>query len=523
MRIKKWTSLILLVVFFVSFGNSNIAKAEPFQIATGTYVNPMYENKAEIPTESLTTVTRLSATSGVDAQSFTTIENASNYMREELVKRSNTISFTVNKAYYPSIHEDIFNLAIAERDENTSSEGDYIYSHFDGYNCSIAYTPTYTILTYEISYISTYEEEQAVDEAVKNVLDSLNVYDSDEYTKIKAVHDYIVQNIKYDYSLSKYSAYNAIIEKNVVCQGFASLTYKMLKELGVGVRVITGLGNGVSHGWNMAEISGQWYNIDNTWDEYWYSEYNITSYKFFLKNSTDFTDHTRDVEYNTISFNKTYLMDTDSYVYYPRVVKLVDGIEWSYQVNDIGNAINVMPVQNIGIVDKFEILSSITIPDTLDNKKVISIGYNAFSGCTNLTSINLPDGITKIGINAFLGCTSLRSISIPSSVIDIKSSSFVSCANLTTIYADSGSNASSYAWTYGKVDTVTGYTKGALIIDLLRYDTNSDSEVNIIDLANIAKKFNSKRTDINWEEKYDYYGDGIIDIYDLVKISKKIS
>ena len=523
MRKKKWTSLILLVVFFVSFGNVNSAKAEQVQTTTVTYVNPMYEDKVEMPTDSLTTVTPFSATSDVDSQSFTTIEDASNYMRQELVKRSNTISFTVNKPYYTSMHEDIFYLAIADSDETSSSEGDYIYEHFDGYNCSISYTSTYTILTYEVSYISTYEEEQAVDAAVKNVLDNLNVYDSDEYTKIKAVHDYIVQNIKYDYSLSKYSAYNAIIEKNVVCQGFASLTYKMLKELGVGVRVITGTGDGVAHGWNIVEISGQWYNIDNTWDEYWYAEENITSYDFFLKNSTDFIYHTRDAEYNTISFNNTYVMDTDSYVYYPRVVKSVDGIEWSYQVDEIGNAINVMPVQNVGIVDKFEILSTITIPETLDNKKVISIGYNAFKDCTNLTSINLPEGIKTIGINAFLGCTSLRNISIPSSVTDIKSTSFVSCANLTTIYADSGSNASSYPWTYGKVDTVTGYTKGALIIDLLRYDTNADSQVNIIDIANIAKEYNSKRTDINWEEKFDYNGDGIIDIYDLVKISKKIS
>ena len=49
-------------------------------------------------------------------------------------------------------------------------------------------------------------------------------------------------------------------------------------------------------------------------------------------------------------------------------------------------------------------------------------------------------------------------------------------------------------------------------------ELDSDSEVNIIDLANIEKKFNSKRIDINWGEKYDYYGDGIIDIYALVKI-----
>lgn len=501
MRAKKWTSLILLVIFLVNFGNINIARAESVQTTTATYVNTMYKNNIITPSsDSLTTVTRVSASSGVSAQTFTTMEGAANYMRQELVKRSNTISFTVSKAYYPNIHKDVFELAIADSAAKSSSEGDYLYSHFNKYNCSISYSQTYTILTYEISYLSTYEEEQAVDSTVKKVLDNLNVYNSDEYTKVKAVHDYIVQNIKYDYSLSKYSAYNAIIEKKVVCQGYASLTYKMLKKLGVGVRVITGTANGGAHSWNIVEISGKWYNIDNTWDEYLYSEYNSIYYDFFLKNNTDFVDHTRDMEFNTISFNKTYLMDTDSYVYYPRIVTLVDGIEWSYQLNKTGNATNVMPVQKIGIVNKFQVLSGITIPDKLDTKKVISIGYNAFSGCSNLIRI-----------------------SIPSSVTDIKSTSFNGCTNLTTIYADINSYASSYPFAVGKVDTVIGYTKGTSIIEVLNYDTNSDNKVDIIDLANVAKKYNSKRTDINWEEKYDFLSDGIIDIFDMVKISKKIS
>lgn len=45
-----------------------------------------------------------------------------------------------------------------------------------------------------MSYLSIYAEEQAVNSEVNRVLNSLNVYNSDEYTKIKAVHDYIVQH-----------------------------------------------------------------------------------------------------------------------------------------------------------------------------------------------------------------------------------------------------------------------------------------------------------------------------------------
>ena len=38
---------------------------------------------------------------------------------------------------------------------------------------------------------------------------------------------------------------------------------------------------------------------------------------------------------------------------------------------------------------------------------VISIGSSAFSGCTNLVSVTIPDSVTHIGVNAFEGCTGL--------------------------------------------------------------------------------------------------------------------
>ncbi len=73
-------------------------------------------------------------------------------------------------------------------------------------------------------------------------------------------------------------------------------------------------------------------------------------------------------------------------------------------------------------------LTSITIPNN-----VTSIGSSAFSGCTGLTSIMIPNNVTSIGSFAFSGCTGLTSITIPESTTSIGSSAFKNCSGLTSI------------------------------------------------------------------------------------------
>ena len=40
------------------------------------------------------------------------------------------------------------------------------------------------------------------------------------------------------------------------------------------------------------------------------------------------------------------------------------------------------------------------------------IGYNAFSGCTSLTSVTIPNSVTSIDSSTFGGCSSLTAINV---------------------------------------------------------------------------------------------------------------
>ncbi len=67
------------------------------------------------------------------------------------------------------------------------------------------------------------------------------------------------------------------------------------------------------------------------------------------------------------------------------------------------------------------------------DNSVTSIGDFAFSGCTGLTSIAIPDSLTSIGDSAFSGCSGLTSIAIPNSVTSIGSDALYDCTGLTSI------------------------------------------------------------------------------------------
>ncbi|MGN0542106.1 MAG: leucine-rich repeat domain-containing protein [Acutalibacteraceae bacterium] len=89
---------------------------------------------------------------------------------------------------------------------------------------------------------------------------------------------------------------------------------------------------------------------------------------------------------------------------------------------------NVLYIGNHLIEAKSDLSGSCSIKEN-----TIAIADNAFSGCTGLTSITIPNSVTSIGEDAFRNCSGLTSVTIGNSVTSIGNHAFASCYSLTNI------------------------------------------------------------------------------------------
>ena len=125
--------------------------------------------------------------------------------------------------------------------------------------------------------------ENKIDEIYKEIITE----DMNSETKIKAIHDYIINNTKYDIDRSdnkvtKYhsdTAYGALIEKYSICGGYADSMKLFLDRLHIPNYKISS----ENHIWNLVKLDNEWYHLDLTWDDPVTSTgENVLEYDYFL-------------------------------------------------------------------------------------------------------------------------------------------------------------------------------------------------------------------------------------------------
>ena len=180
----------------------------------------------------------------------------------------------------------------------------------------------YEDIVFICRYYITDEQNTQLCDQVDEVLRSLDISDSSsDYEVVCAIYDYICSNVTYDYEnlpnddyKLKYTAYAALVNKTAVCNGYAMLLSRMLTQMGISCRLITGTNlTGCGHAWNIVGIDGIYYYVDATWDAGDKPE----NYNYFLCGESDFTGHIVGDKYTTDEFKSMYPMAGTRYIECP--------------------------------------------------------------------------------------------------------------------------------------------------------------------------------------------------------------
>ena len=255
-------------------------------------------------------------------QYFSDYDSAVLYLRKQMVSRETEINLNFPESWFDShkdgVYWDLLYDAIKCDESSTGQEGDALLYGYAG--CNVSYS-TAGYIKYTMSYHSNAEQEAKLTEAVAMAMTELQLNGLSEAKKITKIHDYICNHVDYEYNSKEeqiYTAYGALCTGKAVCQGYAVLFYRLCKEAGLSVRIISGTGNGGAHGWNIVRIGSKYYNVDCTWDGQDADTYN----EYLLKSEADFRDHTREswkvadshyLDYTSAEFNTQYPMTEKSW------------------------------------------------------------------------------------------------------------------------------------------------------------------------------------------------------------------
>lgn len=125
----------------------------------------------------------------------------------------------------------------------------------------------------EITIHKSYSEEEIIETEKKldEIEQTLLTQNSTIEAKIKLIHDYIIDNTKYDSARTELNnttyksdiAYGPLIQGYGVCSGYTDAMQLMLERLGIENFKVAS----ANHVWNALKINNEWKHLDLTWDD----------------------------------------------------------------------------------------------------------------------------------------------------------------------------------------------------------------------------------------------------------------
>ncbi len=272
---------------------------------------------------------------------------------------------------------------------------------------------------------------------ITELTDSLTAGKANDTQKMKAIFDWVYQNIEYDYDATLLWArwseltseqrrrvneaaevFHVYTNRRGICEGYSNLCWLMGTIAGIPVAKLT-CATSTSHARNAALLDGKWVFFDAT--EAW----NTVDPDY----SWDLDPYDRARSYSSLDFyDGVYQMYAYRGYDGNMVVSAALRPGYQYQCPD-----SVTTPSYVTEVARYAFegctnLKSVTILDG-----VTKIGAIAFKGCANLERVTVADSVTEIGGGAFEGCTSLKYVNIPHSVTEIRTNLFKDCTSLVDI------------------------------------------------------------------------------------------
>ena len=316
---KRLTALLLALVMSLTLLPTQVLAAESGTVGyveSTLRVDPVYSSilKVRIPD-----ISSRQKPTAMPAESVTYLSEmaAVEEVRRQMLTRAETIPLSLKLPSGSDIQGTLARIwdSALEHTRSNGTGGDYLrwqggkyfyYPRFS-YRDNGSYI-TFTMY-FQTNWFTTAQQEATLSSYIKGtLLPQLALDGKSTYQKVQAIYDWITRNVRYDYAhlgndsyLLQYTAYAAVINRTAVCNGYASLFYRLANDAGIDCRFITGTAGGY-HAWNIVRMdNGKYYCLDATWDE------GQTNYRYFLKGTTEFgQDHTVITDENNTYFWNQY-------------------------------------------------------------------------------------------------------------------------------------------------------------------------------------------------------------------------